>query len=115
MKTVLFVDDNEKITNIIQRLMKHRLPTIRSLIANNIKEALPLIHEADLVVTDWIMPNGTGEVIANECIKADINVIVYSAIDPLNRDTNLCWKLKENITDLPYIVAEALHLVVESY
>lgn len=65
---ILIVDDSSFVRNIIVKALKTSMEGVEVITANDGKEALTAYHEhmPDLVVTDLLMPNMTGQ----ELLKA---------------------------------------------
>jgi len=79
---ILFIDDEESILNSVQKLL-HRLGYIVTGVCN-VREALALFKRNknlyDIVLTDQVMPDMTGDVLVKELriIRPDIPVVVCS-------------------------------------
>ncbi|MGW8180480.1 MAG: hypothetical protein ACWGQW_17225, partial [bacterium] len=61
-----------------------------------------------LVVTDWMMPGGSGQDVVDKCKQMDVLVIVSSAE---NLTIDVPHIKKPDISVIPDAVARALHLL----
>lgn len=84
MPTILIVDDNEKVTNMLRRTLIYEGYEV--LVASNGQQALSLSHQhrPDLIVLDWLMPGLDGIEVARRISKADgTPIIMLTAKDGL--------------------------------
>lgn len=77
---ILFVDDDEAIVNVVQTILEYL--GYRVTVFTEAQEALKVFSEKpsefDLVITDYVMPNLTGEDIAQKMLRkrSDIPIIL---------------------------------------
>ncbi|MEQ8191170.1 MAG: response regulator [Candidatus Eremiobacterota bacterium] len=98
--TILVVDDEEAIVNIMKSMLKRLgyevITEIDSIKALESFRNAP--HHFDLVITDLTMPHMTGRELAKEimCIRADIPVILTTGFsDTINPDEEIRSGIKE--------------------
>lgn len=89
MKKLLIADDNQFIIkSLVRGLSKHfEIST-----ANNAKEAITLIPDMDMILTDWEMPGGNGDEVVDACKAQNKPVIVCSSMPPENLDVPILYK-----------------------
>jgi CheY-like chemotaxis protein len=84
---ILFVDDEEVLTNIWQELLARMgyHATVYTSSADALAAFRSTPHSFDLVITDQTMPHITGETLVGElrCIRSDIPVILCTGYNPL--------------------------------
>jgi len=84
---ILFVDDNESIVTVVETMLQYL--GYRVTVFKDSREALKAFSEKpsefDLVITDYVMPNLTGEDIAQEMIRirSDIPIILCTGYSDL--------------------------------
>lgn len=84
--TVLFVDDNAELGMVVQSLLTSEGITVR--LATNIAEAFPVRDFEDLLITDWRLPDGSGNDVLHTFREARPRkpVIVVSALEETPAD-----------------------------
>ncbi|MBF0300428.1 MAG: response regulator [Oligoflexia bacterium] len=97
--SVLFIDDEEDILNVMKRLFKDEITHIH--VANNANSALEILRENDIdvVVLDYKMPEKDGLTLLKEmkAIKERINFIMITAFGDKELVQNA---LREEIIDV---------------
>lgn len=89
MKTILIVEDDKDINEMLQKVLKINGYNIKSAYSGT--EAL-LLHndDVDLIILDLMLPGKSGEEIINELKKIkNVPVIVTSAINDIDKKLNL--------------------------
>lgn len=84
MPTILIVDDNQKVIDMLRRTLIYEGYDV--LVAMDGQQALAQAqkHRPDLIVLDWLMPNVNGLEVARRVSKADgIPIIMLTARDAL--------------------------------
>ncbi|MCG8433200.1 MAG: response regulator, partial [Gammaproteobacteria bacterium] len=67
MAKLLVIDDQPFLARAVCRLMRSK--GWETLVACDPEEARDLYEDADIVLSDWVMPNGGGERVKRECPK----------------------------------------------
>ncbi len=81
MTKVLVIDDSEDVLDLSKRLLRRQFTVYT---AANLEKAKGFLTESDVVLLDFNMPEGTGDVLAGE-IRQNMNdsakLLLFSAMD----------------------------------
>ena len=112
---ILFVDDSESIVNVVETMLEYL--GYRVTVFTEAQEALKVFSEKpsefDLVITDYVMPNLTGEDIAQKMLRkrSDIPIILCTGKVDLVPDEEVKNKGLRAYIVKPFGVRECAELV----
>lgn len=79
MACVLIVDDQAGIRGMLKMLFQHLKYDV--LVCDNAKEALTLMHDVDVMITDYLLPELTGnEIVQKVREESQLPIVVMSGL-----------------------------------
>jgi DNA-binding NtrC family response regulator len=112
-KHILIADDDGGVLNVLTK----GLAGYRILAARDVAEAWTLGHSApvDLLITDYLMPDGTGEELITKLRQSHpaLKVLILTGHERLLNDEGLEWWTKERHLTKPCSLAEIRVVVTE--